>query len=244
MLKQCDPSSSIFGLPFEVVFGGKTLLFNAHLLVSDLRSCTIDRFQYYGFSKPHFLRHNEYSLLYFERTGCLIHQSGFYLSPLGLLYCDDCGFYFPITQQLIYLLLAVSPTFPYRKLALDLLCGTINSVPIRYKRLTPHALASRVISHMVNWKMFPQAGQLDQQEEGNLNLLLQHQKSKTTKPLEQIGTVLKPSSSSRDFSYNMPMKGMSVGYFHSEPSTDVVYADKHCGLPPCKNKSKPLSFDT
>jgi hypothetical protein len=242
VLKQCSPSSNIFGLPFEVVYGGKSLLCNVHHLVSDLLHSTLDRFQDYGFSKPRFLSYNRFTLMYFDRVGFFTHQPGFYLSQLGLLYCDDCGFYFPITQQLIYLLLAISPAFPYKGLALDLLCGTVNSVPIRYKKLPPHAIAKMIIFQQVGGKMRPQSGQLDQQAAGNLNLLLQQQKSKTTKPLEQIGTVLKPPSVSHDVSYNIPMKGMSVGQFHEEPTSSVVNAGTYCGLPPCKSKPKPMSF--
>lgn len=146
VLKQCDISESIFGFPFNIYYDSDSFEEDDHYLVEDLSALTIAKFQHDSFSQPRYLKHKQYSIFVFNDVSELARKTGFCQSKMGLVYHDRDGLCYPITAQLILLLIAVSSTFSKigRTQAFEYLYGDLDSVPIRYGSYTPRKIARKV----------------------------------------------------------------------------------------------------
>lgn len=146
VLKQCDSSRSIFGFPFDVYFDSDALHENDHYLVEDLSALTIAKFQHDSFNQPRYLKHKQYSIFVFNNVSELARKTGFFQSKMGLVYHDRDGLCYPITAQLILLLIAVSSHFSKssKTRAFECLYGGLDSIPLRFESYTPRKIANKV----------------------------------------------------------------------------------------------------
>lgn len=146
VLKQCDPYKHVFGLPFDAYFDSDAFEEDDHYMVEDLSALTIAQFQHDSFSKPRYLKRKEYSVFVFDSVSELTRKTGFVQSKMGLIYHDRTGLCFPITSQLVLLLIAVSSRFSKvsKTQAFELLYGDLESVPIRCGSYKPRKIAKKV----------------------------------------------------------------------------------------------------
>lgn len=146
-IRSVDPSKNVItGLPFEATYCPDLLDGDSFYIATSLTAMDIAHFQLDSFSTPRYLKNGKFSILTFKDENYPQLDFGFVATANGLVFKDKHGLCFPITHQLIMLLVAISPYFPkeMKRIAFQQCYGDIESVPIRYGDKKPRQIARMI----------------------------------------------------------------------------------------------------
>lgn len=143
-IRYVDPSKNVItGLPFEALYRQELVDGTGSYIATSMTAMDIAHFQMDHFAQPTYLQAGEFSILTFKDVKYPERDIGFVATSNGLIFKDKHGLCFPLTEQLILLLVAISPYFPrdMKYNAFRDCYGDIQSTPIRCGDKLPRQIA-------------------------------------------------------------------------------------------------------
>lgn len=143
-IKSIEPSKNLItGLPFQATYCPNQLDSDGFHVAHSVTAEDISMFRSSSLVNPKYVDYGNFSMLTFEDGNNPKLNCGFVATNAGLIFKDEQEICFPLTHQLILLLVAISPYFPKerKRLAFVHCYGDIETVPIRCRDKKPRQIA-------------------------------------------------------------------------------------------------------